>query len=266
MPTLSRKGRSMYSRIKLIPYSFGSESCKKLQEKLREITNVPVWRLKHEDPRWHLIKDDDLCIFWGSNTNVAANKLRFFEAASQFDGLNIPDWTTDKQVALSWCREGRQEVAGFARTILTGHSGRGIVPFHHGTNYVEGEHFPDAPLYVKYKKKSHEYRVHVFNGSVIDIVQKKKRAGWENINNQIRNLEGGWVYCREDLEINNKDELSLQALLACNCCKLDFGAVDIIYNSHERKYYVLEVNTAPGLEGQTVTKYAEAIKSFMEQV
>ena len=43
---------------------------------------------------------------------------------------------------------------------------------------------------------------------------------------------------------------------------LDFGAVDVIYNVHHKKAYVLEVNTAPGLEGTTLEVYARAISNF----
>ena len=39
---------------------------------------------------------------------------------------------------------------------------------------------------------------------------------------------------------------------------LQFGAVDIIWNEKENKCYVLEINTAPGLVGTTLTKYTEA--------
>lgn len=256
----------MYNRIKLIPYKFGSKSCKSLQEELRRITNVPVWRIRPE--RWHLVKDEDLCIFWGCNTNPAANKLKFFEQCATNQDINIPEWTTDKEVAKSWCNpEKRPNLVAFARTLLTSHSGNGIVPLSHGHNFglEEGRSFPDAPLYVKYKKKLHEYRVHVFDGKVIDIVQKRRRTVATEINYQIRNLNGGWVYCRENLEINNHNALTTQAVLACSVCNLVFGAVDIIYNDREQKYYVLEVNTAPGLEGQTINKYAEAIKSYMEE-
>lgn len=252
----------MFSRLVLIPYRFGSDSCKKLQETLKELINRPVVRLK--DNAIHKVKDKDLVIFWGNRDSVAANKLKFFKAASEQAGLNIPEWTEDREVAVSWYLSNKHF---FARTKLTSHSGNGIVSYE--SKPTDYEKFAgdvvDAPLYVRYKKKSHEYRAHVFNGTVIDIVQKKRRAGWETINNQIRNLNGGWVYCREDLDIANRNELISQALLACSVCKLDFGAVDIIYNSHERKYYVLEVNTAPGLEGQTTLKYATAIKSFMEE-
>ena len=72
------------------------------------------------------------------------------------------------------------------------------------------------------------------------------------------------MFCRNNLEIANRDELVKQAVLACTISRLDFGAVDVIYNTHQNKYYVLEVNTAPGLEGQTVTIYANAILQHIE--
>ena len=37
-----------------------------------------------------------------------------------------------------------------------------------------------CPLYVKYKKKKAEYRVHVFDGKIMDVQQKKKRRGVEH--------------------------------------------------------------------------------------
>ena len=51
-----------------------------------------------------------------------------------------------------------------------------------------------------------------------------------------------------------RDTIAVNAVKALG---LDFGAVDIIYNEKENQYYVLEVNTAPGLEGTTLIKYAE---------
>jgi glutathione synthase/RimK-type ligase-like ATP-grasp enzyme len=42
---------------------------------------------------------------------------------------------------------------------------------------------------------------------------------------------------------------------------LDFGGVDVIWNERRQMAYVLEVNTACGLEGQTVNDYAEAFRA-----
>ena len=94
-------------------------------------------------------------------------------------------------------------------------------------------------LYVKYIKKKAEYRIHVFNGKIIDIQQKRKRHEAIEINFQIRSHNNGWVL------------------------GLDFGAVDIIWNEKQQQGYVLEVNTAPGLEGETIINYANAIEELI---
>ncbi|HEY6020587.1 MAG TPA: hypothetical protein VIY48_12065, partial [Candidatus Paceibacterota bacterium] len=140
-----------------------------------------------------------------------------------------------------------------ARKVLTGFGGAGIVLHDPGTDLSND----NSPLYVRYKKKKHEYLVHVLNGQVIDCTWKRKRADFEGEHNtKIRNLAGGWVYCRDEIEI--PQDLYEQAIKAVNALGLDFGAVDIIWNKKENKSYVLEVNTAPGLTGTTLQRYSEA--------
>ena len=39
----------------------------------------------------------------------------------------------------------------------------------------------------------------------------------------------------------------------------DFGAFDVIYNQKKNQAFVLECNTAPGIEGTTLDNYVEAI-------
>ena len=78
---------------------------------------------------------------------------------------------------------------------------------------------------------------------------------------QVRNHENGWVYCRDDLDV--PASVFSDATSAVAALGLDFGAVDIIWNQNQARSYVLEVNTAPGLEGTTLTKYVEAIRSVM---
>ena len=51
--------------------------------------------------------------------------------------------------------------------------------------------------------------------------------------------------------------MALDAIKAVELCGLYFGAVDMIWNAYKKQGYVLEINTAPGLEGQTVENYAE---------
>jgi glutathione synthase/RimK-type ligase-like ATP-grasp enzyme len=138
------------------------------------------------------------------------------------------------------------------RTILGGHSGAGIVLADNVDALVP------APLYVQYVKKQKEFRVHVVFGEVIDVQEKRKRGevAKEEVNFQVRNHHTGWVYCREDIiEPAGMREMAVATVAALG---LDFGGVDIIWNEKRNECYVLETNTACGLEGSTVGKYAQA--------
>lgn len=216
---------------------------------------------KTYQPRW-----TDYVINWGCSKEwgwinktkkhgniMSVNKLEFFQQvsfwndkASEDQQVSIPEWTTSFIEAETW------GTTYLARFTLNGHSGQGIkiIEPNDGNTHLL------APLYVQYKKKRHEYRVHIFNGEVIDVTQKKKRKGFENVNTKIRNHQNGWVYCRENIE--EPHDLRTQAVNAMSAVGLNFGAVDIIWNEKENKCYVLEINSAPGLVGTTLEKYVDA--------
>lgn len=187
----------------------------------------------------------------------SVNKLDAFNAF-QSAGVSIPDFTTDRNVALNWLQNGHMV---FARTQLRAHSGRGIVimdPEHADTWEVT------APLYVKYCKKKYEYRIHVLNGQVIDTQRKGLRPelqGTEGINFKVRNLANGFIYVRNDNHVvpTVVNTVAVQAVAALG---LDFGAADVIYQEQTGRAYCLEVNTAPGLTGTTVDNYAAAFSAL----
>lgn len=185
-----------------------------------------------------------------NQVTVAGNKLLTFQKLKDVDGIRIPTFTTDRSVAESWLRDGIDVVC---RTQLRGHSGAGIVLSNKDNPLV------DAPLYVQYVKKQKEFRVHVAFGEVIDVQEKRKRSDLPEdftANFQVRNHQTGWVYCRENIE--EPTELRTMAGEVVRQLALDFGAVDLIFNTKQNACYCLEVNTAPGLEGTTVEKYAQA--------
>lgn len=179
----------------------------------------------------------------------AINKIKTFEAFNEAKVPTVP-FTTDKQFAQDCL--SKQKVI-LARTAH-GHSGNGI------TIVTPDSVLPDAPLYTVYVKKRKEFRVHVVNGKVIDVVHKRKSKSHENPDPFIRSHKNGWVFCREGIE-EPKDlrDVALQAIAALH---LDFGAVDIIWNQHQDKCFALEVNTAPGLEGTTLKEYANAFANL----
>ena len=249
----------------LYPYQTYSKSAKTLREGLSQSLGYRV-KMVLPDGKFKPSRSDKV-INWGFSTTptwewsllndlnhpsavqTAANKLSSFWAFKNYQ-LTTPRWTVSQSEAQEWLNTGSKIVV---RHTLTQHSGLGI-------ELIESGELPYAPLYVEYKKKRAEYRVHVFKGEVIDTQQKKKRSAAnrpDTFNVFIRNHSNGWVYCRDNIESDIfRDAL---AILAVEAVGLDFGAVDIIYNEHERQNYVLEVNTAPGLEGETLNKYIEAI-------
>ena len=245
-------------RIILIGYNIASRSLKNLQANLKEkFPTKRVLRVKRTSPTYKRRISDNV-FNWGpclpsQHVNIAQeqaklianNKLKTFQKFKEH-GVCHPEWTVDKELAQQWIEEGHKVVV---RTLLCSHSGKGIFICDKDNPLVNGK------LYVKYKKKKHEFRVHVFNQKVIDFAQKKKRVGHENRNNQIRNHQNGWVYCRENvIKPEGIEQLALDAMKALG---LNVGAVDIIYNEKENKCYVLEVNTAPGIEGITCENYSK---------
>lgn len=183
----------------------------------------------------------------------ASNKLSFFRLMiqGQFAGV-IPEWTTHRDRAKGWCREdGRVVVRGLLRA--SGADGLSIVRSH--------DLVPIAPLYTRYFKKQEEYRVHVAFGEVIDIQRKARKLSVPDadVDWEVRNLAGGFIYARNEGHIPN--QLVIDAVQAVHTqTQLDFGAYDVLWNSESQRAVVLEVNTAPGLEGTTLQNYEQAFR------
>lgn len=193
---------------------------------------------------------------------TSANKRLFFEKMIELpEGIlagalgdprpRTPVWRTTEATVQAGLNEGEVWVA---RQSLTGHSGHGIVIMEKPEDFVR------APLYTKYVKKAEEYRVHIVNGQVIDLQRKIRDPEREPTNWRVRSHENGFIYVRGNVEAD--PDVSVQALRAFRASQLHFGAVDIIFNNSERQAYCLEINTAPGLTGQTVESYAQAFRNL----
>lgn len=260
----------MYN-LKMYPYKMGSESAKDLAE-LLEITRV------RPDGNY-IPKQGHVVLNWGSSrtpdwearasargvrilnglakVNVAGNKLSALRAL-QNAGVPVPEFTTDLNVARRWVNTGGTVVE---RHELRGNSGEGIRIVN-----LDDDEMPSvvhsAPLYTKFIPKTAEFRVHVFRGEVIDYIEKKKVLAERrdaNFNKYVSSIHQGWVFARTN--VRDIPEVRQVAIKAVSALGLDFGAVDILY--YEGRPFVLEVNTAPGLSGTTLIKYANALRRYM---
>lgn len=184
---------------------------------------------------------------------LVADKLKFFNWCSSNSLYSIPPYTTDILDVGDWLEGGSVVLA---RTKLNGHSGDGIVVIDDVDNIV------DAPLYTMYIKKKSEFRVHFFKGDVIFIQQKVRRLDHpeDAVNWQIRNHANGFNYAWNN--VNAPDAVYNTVYELIEKLPLDFGAIDIIYNEKSNTAYILEVNSAPGLEGETGNVYRRVISSY----
>ncbi len=243
-----------------------------MQSALSTSLKVKVPRLYTDGSGTFVPKDRHRIINWGLSVapdklrngvfinkpelvSIAANKLLTFNKLSENPAIHLPLYTSSMESAQAWIDDGKVVVC---RTKLNGHSGAGIILAARTEDLVV-----NCPLYVQYIKKAREFRVHVAFGKVIDIQAKRKRTDYDGeVDYAIRNHHTGWVYCRENIE--EPDDLQQQAIDAVLTLGLDFGAVDIIYNKHLNTSYILEINTAPGLQGETIEKYSNAFTEYFK--
>lgn len=247
-----------------------------LAEAINCPTLTPNTPIKTEAKKLEL--QSNIVINWGCSTNgpgtdvvpyilfnrpdsvkLAVNKLKTLSVLDE-EGLPVPVFTTKKDTAIRFLSEFGGVVC---RTLLTSHSGKGIVLA------KKEEDIVDAKLYTAYYKKLNEYRVHVFKNKTL-LVKKRKLSkeklaekGIKDEPKFIRNLGSGFIYSTrlDDVHDNLQSTLRSIGRMAINALGLDFGAVDIMETDHH-DLLILEVNTAPGLSNQSTFNFY--LKNIME--
>lgn len=266
------------NRFYIYPWKQGSRSARALA------TALGGKVLKREGSKF-VPKSNRKVINWGSSqtpnsysllnganfVNIAGNKLSFFQYVTgpESPGTEMPRfplWTTSREEAQGWFSQAKPVKAVVARTVLTGHSGAGIIVVEANEENPTPE-LPQAPLYVEYIPKDAEYRVHIFDGEVIDVQRKVKDPDREVSNWKVRSHQNGFIYTRNNSDGTSHREscppdVLEQGKRALASSGLVFGACDIIWNKKRKQAFVLEINTAPGLEGETISVYANAIRSY----
>lgn len=232
----------MKINIKLTEGTRGSQSAKRLAAVLSSKLGYKVLRtLKTSLRRTQLL--------YGQGMDKIA-QYRFFEQ----QGLSALEYTTDHLVADQWLRDGFVVVG---RRLIQASCGKGIIVFNPDME-IQDESNIRCPVYTKYKKKKREFRVHVYKDKVVAIVEKKARSDWTGVRDtHIRNLANGYVFCQ------NPDNLPAGieefAIAAGKVVGSHFKGVDIGYNEKNNDLFIIEVNSAPGMQNSNVEAYANAI-------
>lgn len=225
-------------KMVLVPNNMGSRAAKALADTLSKKLGYKVFRVKPGRERGR----PAFKLSPGTAKDVQLNA---------FNREEVPtvEHTRSREQAAQWIADGDSVMC---RTLLRASEGRGIVVADTVEQLVQ------APLYTRYVKKKAEFRVHVLNGQVIDVQQKRKRRGFEGERDtKVRNLANGYVFCRDS--IVEPASLRDVAIKATASLGYQLGAVDVAYNERSNRLVVLEVNANPGMQGTTLEKYADAI-------
>lgn len=257
-------------RYFIYPYKAGSASAKALSQALGgKLIKTSGSKFK--------TSPNKLVINWGSSqcpydgglnprslVGAFGSKLQAFQRWAVPEGPRTPEWSVDASKAFQWLADKKTVLA---RTLLTSSQGQGIIVLDGSEKEYTIEDIPQAPLYVRYIPKDHEYRVHIFKGEVIDVQRKVAAKDTEVTNWKIRSHRHGFRFIRTNSEGASykeavQEDVIQQAQKAFAVSGLTFGAFDIVYNRKLKQAFVLECNLAPGLEGHTIEVYRDAIKKY----
>lgn len=107
--------------------------------------------------------------------------------------------------------------------------------------------------FTKLVPSSTEFRVWIYRRRHLGTYEKvltypEKRFNRKGRRRTGRNYRNGWTFELVQAENIPRPAVDL-AIAAINALSLDFGAVDIL-KGLDGQYYVLEINCAPGVEGE----------------
>lgn len=220
---------------------------------LEALANALSQRVGYKVFRSTRPKDNRVNLSYGQSVDKLTQYKWFKE-----QGLSSLEFTEDPEVACSWFKEVDTV---FGRTLLNASCGKGIVVYNSPSDFIRtGD---PVRVWTQYKKKKREFRVHVFKDQVVAVVEKKRRSGYEGQRDtKIRNLANGYVFCQT--VVNEPTGLRDLALAAAKVTQSHFKGVDIGYNEQKDDLFVIEVNSAPGMQGSNIEAYANAVMESLK--
>lgn len=226
-------------KLRLLSTNLKSGSLKRLAQALTNKLGYKVWRSATKKPnRTHLLYGDQ---------KGKIEQYEFFK----IQGLPALEFTKSRQEAQQWA----QTCPVVCRTLTHSSEGKGIVVAETPAEVI------NAPVYTKYKKKKKEFRVHIFKDQVVHVLEKRRKQGVDG-DTKIRNTANGYVFCSENVQ--EPPGLRDLALQASKVTLSDFKGVDVGFNEKKNELFVIEVNSAPGIEGTNVDRYVQTILNYAQ--
>jgi glutathione synthase/RimK-type ligase-like ATP-grasp enzyme len=148
------------------------------------------------------------------------------------------------------------------RTTLSSFGGKGIIVVNNEEEF--DAKFKQGNCWTDFIFTKSEYRVHVLGGKVSRIFKKLYDGSSPESKTPIRNLENGYHFSLKEEE-GRYEQLRETISTVDDILKGSFYGADLGWDAENKKYFVFEVNSAPGLNPNTARDYAEFIISKLKE-
>lgn len=183
----------------------------------------------------------------------AANKLQQLQKFKAAGILTPPFWEQLPTAAEDFPVLGRK---------LSHHGGLDIRLFLQPDDIKD---FGPSDFYTRFVPRTTEYRTWIYRRRHLATYEKIRKGGFRRRSTVNANYKNGFAFQLVPSE-SIPDGIRDIASRCIDALGLDFGAVDIM-RGQDQKLYVLEVNSAPGVEGegrQAIQALARKIKRWEE--
>ncbi len=173
------------------------------------------------------------------DVSKTVNKGEYIKRLTNVEGINVPQIVNSGELLPigKWICRYNQHAEGSELSLETSSGNRRIWPGDHALKFIE---------------PTREYRLWFFqNGGDVTFLTAKRvpRAIQGQDENDVCRSKWGYQWCEG---FAGAEEMATKAL---EIVPLNFGAFDMLWAYHERKWYILEVNTAPSLDHRNVLEF-----------
>jgi len=147
------------------------------------------------------------------------------------------------------------------RETLYGQGSKGIIPIRNIDEF--DENWNNNYYWTPFINLKFELRVHVFNHTILKVFKKQDLPDKINSEFPIRNNDTCHYFWKSSDRYPKLQELvnKLKEINPINTSV--FYAMDIGWNPNKKEYFLIELNSCPGLNPNTAKMYAEKIKDIL---
>jgi glutathione synthase/RimK-type ligase-like ATP-grasp enzyme len=186
--------------------------------------------------------------------NVCSNKYTFSTLMKQ-NNIYSPEFFSSKEDV----HPGDFPI--MIRDSLCSYGGRGITVVKNMDEFIAN--WVPGYYWTRFIKMPFEYRVHLLGGKIARIFKKIKETEGDEEDLPVRNVGHGYHFSLQNASSFVQDRIEPIVNEVYSVLPGNYMALDIGWDRENQKYFVMEANSAPGLNTRTAKDYAEYLAPLL---